>query len=127
MTPFIMWLSKGEVDELLSTLVNKSSTKNIEDNLLNTDELLNFAQKLIEQNSKLIKIIEKIEPLNPMNKKAVDIHGIEQKCKHFHNELNNMSLHCSVYNNSITRKYEEFMEIICNECSRKTSSCFSKN
>ena len=127
MTPFIMWLSNGEVDELLSTIVNKSSTRNIEDNLLNTDELLNFAQNLIEQNSKLIKIIEKVEPLNPMNKKAAHIHGAEQKCIHYNEMLSKMNVHCTIYNKKLKNKFMEFSEAICNDCSRKKETCFSKN
>lgn len=127
MTPFIIWLNKGEIDELLATLVTKKTSQEIKNCILNTDDLVELSQKLMEQNSKLVKMIEKIEPINPINKKATYVHGINQKCEHYIEQLKKMSTHCSVFNDKLENKFNEFSEAICKDCSRKKDSFFSTN
>jgi hypothetical protein len=127
MTPFIVWLTKQEIDDMLFALLNKKNSNTNDKDVLDSDDLLSFAQDLITQNNKFINLFEKIEPLNPLNKKAAQNYGVEQKCKHFHSELERMELHCSIHNNTCGVNFKEFSEMICFNCAKKSDTLFSNN
>lgn len=64
MTPFVIWLNKKEVDELIQTLIR--SDQSINNNKIFMDnELLTFAEDLMRQNSNLLNLLKKIELLEP--------------------------------------------------------------
>ena len=114
MTPFIIWLKKDEIDDLLSTLITKNTSTEITNNIYNMDELLDLSHNVMDQNRKLIKLLEKVEPLNPIQKKAALVHGISQKCNHYQEQYNYMKAHCSTYNhNNSTRNTHDQLNIDC--------------
>ena len=83
MTPFIIWLKKEEIDELITFIIRSDSSNNLKNKGLNSLEMEELVEKLIQQNDKLIKLFRKIEPLNPIQKKAAQVYGVKQKCNHY--------------------------------------------
>ena len=73
-------------------------------------------EKLILQNDKLIKLFRKIEPLNPIQKKATQVHGVKQKCNHYKEQMKSMKSHCNIYNNPSIKISNEHYNLACNDC-----------
>lgn len=63
MTPFIVWLEKNEIDELITIMAKSSKAKKIDSEIYSTDELINLTENLLQQNNKLIEILKKITPI----------------------------------------------------------------
>lgn len=63
MTPFIVWLKKNEIDELITIMVRASKDTNLNSEVFSTDELINLTENLLEQNNTLIEILKKITPV----------------------------------------------------------------
>lgn len=63
MTPFIVWLKKNEIDELITIMVKASKDTNLNKEVFSTDELINLTEALLEQNNSLIEILKKIKPI----------------------------------------------------------------
>lgn len=97
MTPFVIWLNKNELDELLSTIIKSDVDFNAKQELFDKDEFVNYAEHLFKQNNRLIQLFRKIEPLNEIQKNKVHVKGIKQKCEQHKNNLNNLKSHCSIY------------------------------
>ena len=62
MTPFILWLNKNEVDELITLLITSTVEKNSKTEVYSTDDLMLLAENLLHQNDRLISIVKKIKP-----------------------------------------------------------------
>lgn len=119
MTPFIIWLSKPEVEDMLSTLEKINNKSAVENNVLDSAQLFNFAEQLLIQNNSLMNIIQKIEPLSPIHKSSVDIFNSNKKCDHYKEQLINMQKHCSNFNTKLKHKFEEISHQICVDCPMK--------
>lgn len=63
MTPFIVWLEKNEIDELITIMAKSTKAKKINSEIYSTDELINLTENLLQQNNKLIEILKKITPI----------------------------------------------------------------
>ena len=63
MTPFIVWLKKNEIDELITIMAKSTKAKKINNEIYSTDELINLTENLLQQNDKLIEILKKITPI----------------------------------------------------------------
>ena len=63
MTPFIVWLKKNEIDELITIMAKSTKAKKINNEIYSTDELINLTENLLLQNDKLIEILKKITPI----------------------------------------------------------------
>ena len=63
MTPFIVWLEKNEIDELITIMAKSSKDKKINNEIYSTDELINLTENLLHQNDKLIEVLKKITPI----------------------------------------------------------------
>lgn len=64
MMPFLIWLDKTEIDDLISRL----STEQYRDSRLETnnkEDLMEFANHLLHKNNALIQLLKGIEPLDP--------------------------------------------------------------
>lgn len=116
MTPFIIWLKKEEIDELITFIIRSDSSDNLKNKELNSLEMDELIEKLIHQNDKLIKLFRKIEPLNPIQKKATQVYGVKQKCNHYQEHLASMKTHCSIYSNPSIRNSNEYHDLACNDC-----------
>ena len=116
MTPFIIWLKKEEIDELITFIIRSDSSDNIKNKELNSSEMDGLMEKLILQNDKLIKLFRKIEPLNPIQKKATQVHGVKQKCNHYKEQMKSMKSHCNIYNNPSIKISNEHYNLACNDC-----------
>lgn len=115
MTPFIIWLKKEEIDELITFIIRSDSSDNLQNKDLTFAEMEALTEKLIQQNDKLLKLFRKIEPLNPIQKKASQIYGVKQKCNHYQEQFANMKSHCSIYGNQSIKSSNEH-NIACNDC-----------
>lgn len=63
MTPFIVWLEKNEIDELITIMAKSTKDKKITNKIYSTDELIKLTENLLQQNNKLIEILKKITPI----------------------------------------------------------------
>lgn len=63
MIPFIIWLEKNEIDELITIMAKSTKAKKINSEIYSTDELLNLTENLLRQNDQLIEILKKITPI----------------------------------------------------------------
>lgn len=63
MTPFIVWLEKNEIDELITIMAKSSKDKKTSSEIYSTDELINLTENLLHQNDKLIEVLKKITPI----------------------------------------------------------------
>ena len=75
-----------------------------------------FTEKLLLQNDKLLKLFRKIEPLNPIQKKASQIYGVKQKCNHYKDQIANMKSHCNIYSNPSIMSSNEHYDLACHNC-----------
>ena len=116
MTPFIIWLKKDEIDELISAIIRSDSLEKLTDKELKINELEGLYDKLLTQNEKLIKLFRKIEPLNPIQKKAAQVYGVKEKCKYYQEQVKKMKAHCSVYNHQLFNNYREQHDLGCGDC-----------
>lgn len=101
MNPFVIWLNKQELDELLSTIIKSDVEIEKKQEILSHDEFVNYSQNLLKQNNRLIQLFKKIEPLNEIQKSKVHVSGIKAKCKLHQENLSNLKSHCSVYSKPI--------------------------
>lgn len=65
MTPFVLWLNKNELDELISIMAKSTHNNNNLMEVYSTDELVSLTESLLEQNVSLIQVIKKLTPLKP--------------------------------------------------------------
>lgn len=114
MTPFVIWLDKSELDELLATIIKNDNKYHTETTIFNGDELVNYTQHILNQNNTLIELFKKIQPLNPIQEQNVRIAGIKQKCEHYKSKLNDMKAHCSVFGGK--SPIDNKNELKCEEC-----------
>ena len=121
MTPFIIWLKKDEIDELISAIIRSDSTEKTKEKELKIIELEELYDKLYAQNKRLIKLFRKIEPLNPIQKKATQVYGVKEKCNHYQEQFQKMKAHCSVYNNKCINNSIEHHNLGCDDCPISTS------
>lgn len=116
MTPFIIWLKKEEIDELITFIIRSDSIDNLKSKDFNSSEMEDLTEKLLAQNGKLIQLFRKIEPLNPIQKKASQIYGVKQKCIHYKEQYANMNIHCSIYGNKSIKNSNNQYGLVCNDC-----------
>ena len=116
MTPFIIWLKKEEIDELITFIIRSDSSDKLQKEHLNSSEMNELVEKLIHQNDKLIKLFRKIEPLNPIQKNASQIYGVKQKCNHYKEQFTNMKTHCNVYSNPSILSSNGNYDLACHDC-----------
>lgn len=104
MTPFILWLDKSEVDTLLGNIL-RSNNEVINDELMNQDQLVELAQRLLDQNNDLIHLFKKVQPFDKMQQNIANIYGVQQKCNYYKETKSKMKAHCSMHKNDL-----------CNDC-----------
>lgn len=63
MTPFIIWLEKNEIDELITIMAKSIKAKKINNEIYSEDELISLTENLLYQNDKLIEVLKKITPI----------------------------------------------------------------
>lgn len=100
MTPFIIWLEKEEVDQLIGNLLITDNEVEV-NKLLTSEELLNLTQNLLNQNNELIHLFRKIKPFDKIQQNAVTNFSIKQKCEFYKEQVNKMKTHCSVYKDTL--------------------------
>jgi hypothetical protein len=108
MTPFILWLSKEELDELTYQLV---LNKNGKDVVLDSSELVSYTEKLIEKNNDLLKLLLKLKPIDVKDVLAYQTHS---KCDNIRQNIVKYYKGCTTRNKSIPTKAEELLH--CSEC-----------
>ena len=116
MTPFIIWLKKEEIDELITFIIRSDSSDKLQKEHLTFSEMEALTEKLIQQNDKLIKLFRKIEPLNPIQKKASQVYGVKQKCNHYKDQLASMKSHCNIYSNPSILSSTGNYDLACHDC-----------
>ncbi|MBI2281686.1 MAG: hypothetical protein HYU68_13505 [Bacteroidetes bacterium] len=116
MTPFIFWLNKEEIDELIAFIIRSDMSDKLKHEDLNGVEIQHLTEKLLLQNEKLVKLFRKIEPLNPIQKKAVQTYGVKQKCNHYQEQFVNMNNHCNIYGNQSIKNSNEHHDLACYDC-----------
>ncbi|MCW8898153.1 MAG: hypothetical protein OQJ96_08810 [Flavobacteriales bacterium] len=87
MTPFIVWLEKNEIDELITIMAKSSKAKKINNEIYSTDELINLTENLLQQNDKLIEILKKITPIKSYKDTINDTIIATRKQKSFMTEI----------------------------------------
>ncbi len=117
MTPFIIWLKKEEIDELIFSILHADTLENIKNKNLSIREIEELYNKVSTQNENLTKLFRKIEPLNPIQKKAAQIYGVKEKCNHYHDQLQKMISHCSLHNRNNIKNPAEIHDLLCENCS----------
>lgn len=90
MTPFVLWLNKNEIDELITLLINSSGETNMQTEVYSTDELMNLTEKLLQQNDSLISILKKIKPFLSNEQIENQITKSIKETKVFFNALENL-------------------------------------
>jgi len=126
-TPFVFWLNKEEVDEMLTMLIFLKGTQRDNENVLNEEEVMKFTQDLLKQNMFLAKIAKKIQTMSQANKKKLSKYSEIQKCKKFQDNLRNMYTHCSVYNSKQVNAFRDIAKNVCIGCSNCEQSKSASN
>ncbi|MGE0561062.1 MAG: hypothetical protein AB7O47_04555 [Flavobacteriales bacterium] len=96
MTPFIIWLEKEEIDQLIGNILRSDNDMTLNE-ILTSDELLTVAQNLLNQNKHLIELFKKIKPFDKMQQNVATVFGVKQKCDHYKEQVNKMKVHCSMH------------------------------
>lgn len=117
-SPFIIWLNKSEMDEMISTFLNSRKITSQDIDINNKEKLQDYLEELLIHNKVLVNIVENIEPLNPLQKNDISIHRTKQNCKHHKEELERMSAHCSNHNRKSSKKIDALVNSLCEGCSR---------
>lgn len=112
--PFIIWLEKTDLDELLCIL---EELKLQTDDVFTPDELGTFCEMLIKQNEAMKEIIKKIQPLTPILPGDIvafrNFHACEEIRK-----FNSIKQHCGKFNGDIKMREEKLKEVLnCTSCS----------
>lgn len=116
MIPFIVWLNEEEINELINFIIRSDSPDKLNEKGDPQKEMDEFSKKLIAQNDKLIQLFRKVEPLNPIQKKAAQVHGVKQKCDFYKEHFNSMKNHCNLYSNPSLSNSKEYNDLACNDC-----------
>jgi hypothetical protein len=117
MTPFIIWLEKQDLDNIIVMLV-KSDDLIMQNNIVfNNDELVNFTENLMEQNTDLLKLLKKIDFSVLIDKLEVQQIRSHQKCKVYQEQLKKILGHCVVYNSNFKIPIDSIELLGCNSCS----------
>lgn len=116
MTPFVIWLKKEEIDELITFIIRSDSSDKPNNNVIDSGDLKELTEKLVIQNNKLIQLFRKIEPLNPIQKKATQAHGVKQKCNHYKEQFEEMKTHCKVFSQPFLKNSNEHHYQACTDC-----------
>ena len=117
MKPFVLWLNKAEIDEIIYTLVKgEKKSRNITKNeLINVDGLIEFNQELLKQNNNLIEVLKNIRPLTKHDKIKVQKLAKKQKCEEYRKLLDDFKTHCNKLDN--TTELPVFDDnSLCEEC-----------
>lgn len=116
MIPFIFWLNKEEIDELIASIIRSDMSDKLKHEDLNGVEIQHLTEQLLLQNEKLVKLFRKIESLNPIQKKAVQAYGVKQKCNYYQEQFVNMNTHCNIYANQSIKNSNEYYDLACYDC-----------
>lgn len=91
MTPFILWLKKSEVDELITLFINESESENLQTEVFSTDELMALTEKLLVQNDILISILKNIKPFMSNEQIENQLAKNDMETQSFVNALKNIN------------------------------------
>ncbi|MBI2281687.1 MAG: hypothetical protein HYU68_13510 [Bacteroidetes bacterium] len=116
MTPFVIWLKKEEIDELITHIIRADSSDKLTNEVIDSGELKELTEKLLVQNAKLIQLFRKIEPLNPIQKKAAQTYGVKQKCNHYQEQFEEMMAHCNIFGHPSIKNSNEHNNLACTDC-----------
>jgi len=64
MIPLVIWLEKREIDDLIDVLIKSDSTMRNNEVFVD-NELVRFAEDLMKQNAVMLKLLQKLELLEP--------------------------------------------------------------
>jgi hypothetical protein len=117
MTPFIIWLGKQDLDNLIVTLIKSNDLIIQNDITFKDDELVYFTENLIQQNADLLKLLKKIDFSVLADKLEVQQIGSHQKCKVYQEQLKKILGHCVVYNSNFKIPIGSIELLGCNSCS----------
>ena len=115
MEPFIIWLEKSDRDELTHQLINNKN-KIEKDLVLDTDDLLDYSQRLLEQNNYLLKLFLK---LSPIKQNDVLNYHVRNKCESLKEKITNYHKAFNIKNNQ-SPNVEELLK--CESCDVNKSS-----
>ncbi len=119
MTPFILWLTKGEVDEMISILLQNKVNPANQDEFLTIEELTDITNILLKQNETLFDLVKKLKPFSVQERSKANFFRAKQKCNHFYDEIDKMMVHCHLHNQQLNGEYKVFKDNLCKECSLK--------
>lgn len=114
MKPFVLWLEKEQIDELISLLIkNRNNSESIlNKELFDINELTQLTEQLLDQNNKLVDILKDIKPLTEHEKSRVEAVGIKQKCDSYKKLMEEFEIHCKTYG----KGYNTDGTPLCNDC-----------
>jgi len=119
MTPFIIWLNKEDLDNLVTILVKFDNSMNKNNEAFSGDELVGFTQSLMQQNEELLEILKKIELKEPSNDIIIEQIRTDHKCSVYQNYLKQILVHCTSQNNNFKHTTNSKDLLDCNDCSFK--------
>lgn len=96
MIPFIIWLEKEDVDQLLGNILRSDNDSKI-NAVLTQNELLELAENLFKQNETLIKLFKKIQPYDKIQQTTAQMYGVQKKCDFYKEQVSKMKVHCSMH------------------------------
>ena len=121
MTPFLIWLNRSEIDELIALLIDEKQDCISKREVFSKDELVDFAESLLHQNNSLIEIVKKIDPLSPNSPK--EILGTKRKmnCDKIRNHLNESMTQCLSFNSKGLNAEQAEHLLSCSTCTIHSS------
>lgn len=91
MTPFILWLKKSEIDELITLFINESESESLRTEVFSTDELMALTEKLLVQNDILISFLKNIKPFMSNEQIENQLAKNDMETQSFVNALKNIN------------------------------------
>jgi len=116
MTPFIIWLDKRDLDNIITMLVKLDGSTMKNNMVFNDDELVKFSEDLIEQNADLLQLLKKIDLSALIDELTLKQVRYYQKCKTYQKQLKKIIAHCDSYSSNSKSPIGNLKLPNCNNC-----------